>query len=589
MFSTVVASSQSSVEDSDDLQTQVDFLNESTIHDPDSNSVKNSSYNTSGRQDVEVMIVYTSAASNWSSNNDGGIENTIGEAMDNINTAMENSEIDLDINLVHSDEVNYTETGDDLEKDIRRLADSNDGYMEEVHDWRDYYGADLVSLFVKREEDSPERGVATAPHEERHLHPRYGFSVVSVQSFQDPSVYVFTHEIGHNFGAGHAKDQIMAPGPQLYDYSAGWSWNGYQSVMTYKMVGDYESVLHFSNPDVYHEGDPTGCPEDGDNARTIRETKGMISDYQEPTPQIELLSPTGGEGWYGGAEYDIEWETVSGDNDVDGVDLSYSTDGGITWKSIAEGVPDTGNHTWEVPEEANSNALIKAEAFDTAGFSREDTSNYEFEILEDSSPPNLEIIEPMDGKTFEMDEELNVTIEWTGSDDHSGLDYFEINIDEGRWIEVGDSTNHTLEDLEEGEYEVTVRAVDRVGNIATESIEFEVRTPIFVMFVDLVERYLWIFFFLYAVATLVVFISIKRDRRRRNSGAGNTYNLALKDIAECGKCGTAIPGYLSECPKCGVEFSDVVQCKNCGSEIYDDVDECPECGAYFYLEDDTFR
>jgi len=306
MFSSVNASLQSSVEDSNEVQTQVDFLNESTIHDLDSNSVKNSTFNTSNSRDVDVMIAYTSAASNWSSSNDGGIENTIGEAMDNINTAIENSEIDLDINLVHSCKVSYTETGDDLVTDLQRLERDYDGHMEEVHDLRDYHGADLVSLFVRRDDDSYVAGVARGPQYEHQLNPDYAFSVVSVQDIS--SSYVFTHEIGHNFGAGHAADQDHQPGPQLYDYSAGWRWRGdkllydYVSVMTYIDSLYDERVLHFSNPDVYHEGDPTGDPEEADNARTIRETKGIISDYQEPTPQIDITSPSFGEELYQGME-----------------------------------------------------------------------------------------------------------------------------------------------------------------------------------------------------------------------------------------------------------------------------------------------
>jgi len=166
------------------------------------------------------MIAYTSAAINWSSNNDGGIENTIGEAIDNANTAMENSEIDLDINLVHSEKVNYTETGDDFETDIRRLRNRFDGYLEEIHDPRDYHGADLVSLFVKRDEDHNVGGMAVGPRNEYQLIPDYAFSVVSVQDISPR--YVFTHEIGHKFGTGHAKDQEENPGPQLFDHSAGW-------------------------------------------------------------------------------------------------------------------------------------------------------------------------------------------------------------------------------------------------------------------------------------------------------------------------------------------------------------------------------
>jgi len=115
--------------------------------------------------------------------------------------------------------------------------------------------------------------------------------------------------------------------------------------MTYREALEQERVLHFSNPDVYHEGDPTGCPVDGDNARTIRETKGIVSDYQEPTPQVDLLEPSNGAEWYEGTEQEIRWETKSGENSVSHVDLYYSPDNGTSWETIEKGVSDTGSYT----------------------------------------------------------------------------------------------------------------------------------------------------------------------------------------------------------------------------------------------------
>ncbi len=119
--------------------------------------------------------------------------------------------------------------------------------------------------------------------------PTYGFSISRVQ--QAGWTYTTIHELGHNMGCHHHKEQNVQPGPGIFDYSAGWRWIGtdsgkYCSVMTYQS-GDYfpdgqthTRVGHFSNPDIVYQGVATGDAADGDNARTIREVKDVVSTYR---------------------------------------------------------------------------------------------------------------------------------------------------------------------------------------------------------------------------------------------------------------------------------------------------------------------
>jgi len=587
-FVPVVSSDQIPSRGSLEEQYEVDDLSLDNTSDLDTEFSHNNIEQTTSDREVDVMIVYTSQAKNWATSNDGGIKNTIDEAIGNANTAMENSEIDLDINLAHSSEVVYTETGDDFGTDIRKLADPLDGSMDEVHDWRDYYGADLVSLFVKKDDDYKVLGLGSAPDESNALNSNNAFSVVSVQHISD---YVFIHEIGHNFGAGHAKDQDQNPGPQLYDYSAGWSWSGdkilyeYVSVMTYPyqgVWGDDERVLYFSNPDVSHEGDLTGDPEDGDNARTIRETKGILSDYQEPTPQVEVLSPSGGEEWYEGTEQEIRWETTSGDNGVDGIDISLIQEvqeNGeiyIEEKVIAEGIEDTGSYVWGVPDDPGSNYRLSVKAIDEAGYSRSDTSG-SIDILEDDFSPELEILEPENGQGFESDQ--NVTLRWEGNDDYSGIDHYKIRIGDGDWISLAQRTTYILEDLDVGEHTVVIQAVDRADNTANETVEFEVESEsIFENTLDILDGYLcWIIFFFAAVLLISLLIGISRSSKK-----GRPPPNGLSSSVECGRCGVVVPEDATSCPNCGVKFrQDIIQCKNCGEWIDAKSNRCPKCGTLF--------
>jgi len=239
--------------------------------------------------DIDVMIVYTPAAKNWGNNN-GGIENIISQAIANGQLTLGNSDTNTDINLVHAAEISYVESGDSS-NDLGRLRITNDGYMDEVHNWRDQYGADLVQLF----EDEPGTGGRAYLLSNPTGSPSYGFSLVRVQ--QAATGYTSIHEFGHNMGCHHHKEQNYQPGPGLFTYSAGWRWveaggSRYCTVMTYQS-GQYFAdgythyrVPHFSNPSVYYQGYSTGDPVDGDNARTIREVKDYISAYRDPSQQL---------------------------------------------------------------------------------------------------------------------------------------------------------------------------------------------------------------------------------------------------------------------------------------------------------------
>jgi hypothetical protein len=236
---------------------------------------------------VDVMVVYTPAASQWASGS-GGIANVIANAMQRAQLALDNSDTALTVNLVYSAEVSYTESGNS-QTDLNRLTSTGDGYMDQVHTWRDQYGADLVALFAKVEDTGGISWVLRSPSGE----PMYGFSLTRVQ--QASWTYTHIHEMGHNMGCHHRKDQSVQPGPGLFSYSAGWRWIGndsglYCSVMSYE-DGGYTRVAYFSNPSILYQGVPTGDAVDGDNARTLREIKHVIAGYRS-TSHSPPATPT---------------------------------------------------------------------------------------------------------------------------------------------------------------------------------------------------------------------------------------------------------------------------------------------------------
>lgn len=255
--------------------------------------------------EIDVMIVYTPAARDTADAVLSGINNVMAQAMANAQLAVDNSEIWIDFRLVHTSEVNYTE-GSSSSLDLMRLMVSPtynpwsdpdlNGYMEEVHDWRDQYGADLVALFTATGDVggiSPMLNTATGV-------PQWGFSISTIKQAGN---FTHAHEMGHNFGNHHSRLQNNAAAPPeggLFEYSTGWRWigtdnNHYASLMTYHQSWwpMATRVPLFSNPDIDWQGTPsgsysgTGSPSDA--ARSMNEMRHIIADYR-PT-QVGVTVP----------------------------------------------------------------------------------------------------------------------------------------------------------------------------------------------------------------------------------------------------------------------------------------------------------
>jgi len=93
----------------------------------------------------------------------------------------------------------------------------------------------------------------------------------------------------------------------------------------------------------------------------------------------------------------------------------------------------------------------------------------------DTVAPQITIAEPVVNSKVSED---HVAVSWAGSDDPSGIDYYEVQIAGGRWTNVGTETSHEFTGLDDGWYSVNVRAVDKSGNSATASVNFGIYTSI---------------------------------------------------------------------------------------------------------------
>ena len=258
-----------SLEDPEILSDEVDEgppLSADEVPDEEGNTV------------IDVMVVYTEEAKN----NRGGasaMSAAANQAVNWANIAFDNSDIDLSFRLVHVAEIAYNDSGSS-NTDLRNLQDTS--VIPEVHELRDAYGADIVSLWTNGDYG----GLGNLGALNQWTDGRYAFNVCSSSTqFGSSKIYgIFTHECGHNLGCGHARDQDEEAGPSdtFREYGAGWRWtdganNQWRTLMTYRPG---EKIQHFSNPDVNYNGLPTGT-ETSNNARVIKEMMSQVANYRD--------------------------------------------------------------------------------------------------------------------------------------------------------------------------------------------------------------------------------------------------------------------------------------------------------------------
>lgn len=183
------------------------------------------------------------------------------------NSYLAASQVTERVRLVLAVRTEYTESGTYLDN-LYRLQDPSDGPMDELHVLRDAYGADLVALISNVTDVC---GVAWLFGDD----PAYGFSMTSVYC----SSFTFAHELGHNFGCCHDRDNSGGGcfTPQAYGYrfygNSGTQWRTIMSYAPGTRIG------YFSNPNVSFDGQPVGTATEY-NASTFPLTHPSIAAYR---------------------------------------------------------------------------------------------------------------------------------------------------------------------------------------------------------------------------------------------------------------------------------------------------------------------
>lgn len=240
----------------------------------------------------DLLVLYTTASRQRYG--EAGIQSRILSAVAAANQGYANSGLALTLNLVHMAETGYVETGDML-RALEGLARRNDGLMEEAHALRDQYGADLVALV---NEDSNYCGIAYVM---TTVSTGFASSAFSVTGSTCLSNHTLAHEIGHNQGNMHNREDSGYAG--AYPYSYGFrrcttDGSGFRTVMSYSCSGAAR-INHFSNPAVSFGGYPTGIDHDSnpassaDAARSMANTAATVAAFRAGAVTSAPLAPAG--------------------------------------------------------------------------------------------------------------------------------------------------------------------------------------------------------------------------------------------------------------------------------------------------------
>jgi hypothetical protein len=356
---------------------------------------------------IDVMVVYTHAASLAV----GDVEALAQLAVDQANLTFANSGIEPRLRLVHTQEVDYTETGN-LGTDVRRLRQPADGFLDTVHTLRDDYAADLVVLMTRkgRECGKPYAIMSTVAH----AFEANAFAVVRVKCAV--ASRTLTHELGHLMSARHdwagdpTRNKPFGYNHGYVNYVKRWRTMMTDNASCRKRGFSCQRLLYFSNPDNVYGGRRMGVPEGkaraADNRKALNNTAATVAGFREGA-YLTLTAPNGGESWEQGAPQTITWETSG----PVGATVSLRLyKGDVPDAEIAAATDNDGAYPWVVPpaQAPGGDYRVRVESvFNPRIF---DLSDADFAVIPGET---LTVTAPNGGETWVAN--TSQTITWTTS------------------------------------------------------------------------------------------------------------------------------------------------------------------------------
>ena len=231
---------------------------------------------------VDILVAYDKNAATWANSN-GGITNFAQLAVQKMNYAISNTGLDEKFWFRLVGVVQLSVYTGDLNTALDGATYGNGGWAA-VKAKRDEVGADIVTVLIDTGSAYGTTGLGwSLKTTDFGSFSEYAYNACSVRSVAQS--HTMTHEVGHNMGCGHSDVQSSSPGPQLYEYSAGYYFSAggakYHTIMAYGTEGPGGTeVPYFSSPDYAYKNVAVGNASH-DNTLTLSRTFAGVAQWRD--------------------------------------------------------------------------------------------------------------------------------------------------------------------------------------------------------------------------------------------------------------------------------------------------------------------
>ncbi len=195
-------------------------------------------------------------------------------AIEETNLSYRESGVKLVCKLVHAYQTKYSEVS--FGTDLARFRTPGDGFMDEVHNIRKQFGADVCLLFVNKPQYCGLASVIFADQASE--------AFASVQYTCAIGNYTFAHEIGHLQGARHNPEVDPTTSPFSYGHGYYSTSKNIRTVMSYNCPGGCARVPRWSGPNVKYNGTTMGDTTKRHNARVLNNTASLLTKHESGRP-----------------------------------------------------------------------------------------------------------------------------------------------------------------------------------------------------------------------------------------------------------------------------------------------------------------